>query len=326
MPKRDLAPIALFVLVAITSTFAEPSFSSRTNIGYVLVQSVPLLLVTVGQTAVVITAGIDLSVGQIVTFAGVLASSLMAPANGGPWVAVPVCLLAGAAIGVANALVIARFKLPPFLATLAAMFCLQGVNLALRPVPGGTIPNGFRTIATASVGFVPVAFLVVLMMLAALGVHLGRSALGLHMHALGGDEGRARLAGVSAGRVKAAVYVLSATLATLAGLFLAAQTGSGDPNIGTGYLFSSLTAAVLGGASLMGGRGTVWGAIAAALVLTIISNMLNLLGVVTYWQWIIQGAILVAALAGYQLLDWLDTARPSAARRPVPVGSPAAGA
>lgn len=310
MSKRDAAPIVLLLVVILGATAWEPDFSSSTNINHILLRAVPLLLVAVGQTLVVITAGIDLSVGETITFAAVLASWLMSPRYGGIWVAVPACLVAGAMIGTGNALMIARFKLPPFLATLAMMFCLQGLNLNLRPVPGGFIPEEFRSIATTQLGIVPVASLIVLVGLAAIAVHISRSRFGLHMYALGGDEEKARLAGVSPGKVKAGAYVLSSILATAAGLFLAALTGSGDPNIGSGYLFSSLTATVLGGASLMGGQGTVWGALASAFVLTILSNTLNLLGVVTYSQWIIQGVVLVAAVAGYQLLERSRTTAP----------------
>ncbi|HEU4744134.1 MAG TPA: hypothetical protein VFS61_02815, partial [Anaerolineales bacterium] len=117
------------------------------------------------------------------------------------------------------------------------------------------------------------------------------------------DEMRARLSGVSVRRIKFSVYVFSSVLASIAGLFLAARTGSGDPQIGSTYMFDSITATVLGGASLLGGLGTLWGALASGLILAMLANILNLLGVVTYWQWIIRGAILVLAVAAYSIMD-----------------------
>jgi ribose/xylose/arabinose/galactoside ABC-type transport system permease subunit len=283
-----------------------PNFATAGNIRNVLVQSVPLLLTTVGQTLVIITGGIDLSVGETVTLSTILASELMQPGYPGApgaLVAVIVCLLTGVLVGCANALMIGRLNLPPFLATLATMFCLQGLNLYLRPVPGGLVPTDFRSIATAQVGMVPLAPLLLLVLLGLLAVHFSRSRFGLQSYAVGGDEARARLSGVSLIRVKLGVYVMSGLLASIAGLFLAARTGTGDPHIGSTYVFDSITAAVLGGASLAGGRGSLWGALASALTLAVLANVLNLLGVVAYWQWIIRGIILVLAVAGYSLVE-----------------------
>ena len=300
---RNGAPVALLLIMVVVAVLLVPNFASTGNVRNVLVQSVPLLLTAVGQTLVIITGGIDLSVGETVTLSTILASGLMEQGPAGIPVAVAACLLAGALVGGANALMIGRLNLPPFLATLATMFCLQGVNLYLRPVPGGSVPPEFRVIATAQIGTVPVAPLVVLLLLGVLAFHFSRSRFGLQAYAVGGDEARARLSGVPVSRVKLGVYVASGLVASVAGLFLAARTGTGDPNIGSTYMFDSITATVLGGASLLGGRGTLWGALASALVLAMLSNVLNLLGVVTYWQWIIRGIILVLAVAGYSLLD-----------------------
>jgi ABC-type sugar transport system ATPase subunit/ribose/xylose/arabinose/galactoside ABC-type transport system permease subunit len=303
LATRDAAPVVLMLAIFALAMLGVPNFGSSGNIRNVLVQSVPLLLTTVGQTLVIITAGIDLSVGEIVTLSTIIASGLMQPGFGGILAAVLACLLAGVAVGAANAFMIGRLNLPPFLATLASMFCLQGLNLYLRPVPGGAVPLEYRSIATAHVGPIPAAAVVVLLLLSAMAFHFSRSRFGLQAHAVGVDENRAMLSGVSIRRVKLSVYVLSGLLASLAGLFLAARTGSGDPHIGSTYVFDSITATVLGGASLLGGLGTLWGALASGFVLAMLANILNLLGVITYWQWIIRGIILVLAVAGYSLLD-----------------------
>jgi len=297
--KRTVVPLLLLLFAVVVCTLWVPEFGSPTNVRNVLVQSVPLLLTSVGQTLVIITAGIDLSIGAVVTFSVVLASWLMQPEYGGIWVGVLGCVAAGLAIGVANALMVVRLDLPPFLATLATMFLLDGLSLTLRPVMGGSIPTEFRSVATASLGPAPLAPVVTLAVLIALAVHLSRSRFGLRLHAVGGDERKARLAGVSAGNVKFVVYVVASVLASIAGLFLAARVGIGDPNVGGTYQFDSITASVLGGTSLAGGLGTLWGAIAGALGLQIIGNSLNLLGVVAYWQWILKGSLLVIAVAAY---------------------------
>ncbi len=306
---RNGAPAVILLVMLMIAWLWVPNFATSGNIRNVLVQSVPLLLTTVGQTLVIITGGIDLSVGETVTLSTIIASGLMQPGYPGAPVAVVACLLAGVLVGCANALMIGRLNLPPFLATLATMFCLQGVNLYLRPVPGGSVPRDFRAIATAQIGTLPVAPIVALGVLGFLAMHFSRSRFGLQTYAVGGDEGRARLSGVSVGRVKLSVYVAAGLLASMAGLFLAARTGSGDPHIGSTYVFDSITATVLGGASLAGGRGSPWGALASALVLAVLANVLNLLGVITYWQWIIRGIILVLAVAGYSLLEVREKGR-----------------
>jgi ABC-type sugar transport system ATPase subunit/ribose/xylose/arabinose/galactoside ABC-type transport system permease subunit len=300
---REAAPMLLMLSIFALAMLFVPNFSGSGNLRNVLVQSVPLLLTAVGQTLVIITAGIDLSVGETVTFSTILASSLMGLDLIGIPLGVITCLLAGTLIGVANALMIGRLNLPPFLATLATMFCLQGLNLYLRPVPGGFVPREFRLIATARLGSMPIFPVIVVLLLGMLAFHFARARFGLQAHAVGADETRARLSGVSLQRVKLSVYVISSALASIAGLFLAARTGSGDPQIGSTYMFDSITATVLGGASLLGGLGTLWGALGSGLILAMLANILNLLGVVTYWQWIIRGAILVLAVAGYSIMD-----------------------
>lgn len=300
---RDAVPVLITLAIFALAMLFVPNFSGSGNLRNVLVQSVPLLLTAVGQTLVIITAGIDLSVGETVTLSTILASSLMGLENVGIPLGIIACLLAGSLIGAVNALMIGRLNLPPFLATLATMFCLQGLNLYLRPVPGGFVPLEFRSIAIARLGPIPIVPVIVVLLLGAIAFHFSRARFGLQAHAVGADETRARLSGVSISRVKLSVYVFSSVLASIAGLFLAARTGSGDPQIGSTYMFDSITATVLGGASLLGGLGTLWGALASGLILAMLANILNLLGVVTYWQWIIRGAILVLAVAGYSIMD-----------------------
>jgi ribose/xylose/arabinose/galactoside ABC-type transport system permease subunit/ABC-type multidrug transport system ATPase subunit len=303
---RESAPMLLMLGIFIMAMLFVPNFSGSGNLRNVLVQSVPLLLTAVGQTLVIITAGIDLSVGEVVTLSTILASSLMGLDLFGIPLGIVTCLLVGAMIGAINALMVGRLRLPPFLATLATMFCLQGLNLYLRPVPGGSVPLPFRLIATARLGSIPIFPVMIVLLLGMLAFHFARARFGLQTHAVGADETRTRLSGVSIQRIKLSVYVLSGILASIAGLFLAARTGSGDPQIGSTYVFDSITATVLGGASLIGGVGTLWGALASGLILAMLANILNLLGVVTYWQWIIRGAILISSVAAYSIMDLRD--------------------
>jgi ribose/xylose/arabinose/galactoside ABC-type transport system permease subunit len=300
--RRTAGPIVLLVVGALLACFLVPRFGTRINIGYFLLQSVPLLLTAVGQTLVIITGGIDLSVGACVTLSGVIASLVMDPANGGSLpLALAACVGAAVAVGLVNGLLIVRFNLPPFLATLGMTFFLAGINLYLRPVPGGHIARSFQDAATTRWGYIPATSFVTLVLLSLIAIYIDRSRFGLRLRAVGCNEKSARLAGVSIGEIKVTAYIGSALLASAAGLFIASRTGSGDPLVGNVYQLSSISAAVLGGVDLLGGRGTVWGAIAGALVLAMIGNVLNLLGVVAYWQWIVQGLILLLAVALYAI-------------------------
>lgn len=300
--RRTVGPIVLVVAGAFLAYCLVPRFGTRINIGYFLLQSVPLLLTAVGQTLVILTAGIDLSVGACVTLAGVAASLLMDPVNGGSVpLALAACLGAAVAVGLVNGLLIVRYNLPPFLATLGMTFFLAGINLYLRPVPGGHIARSFQDAAATRWGAIPATAAVTLILLSLIAAYIDRSQFGLRLRAVGWNENSARLAGVSPGAIKIAAYVGSALLASAAGLFIASRTGSGDPLVGNTYQLSSISAAVLGGIDLFGGRGTVWGAIAGAIALAMIGNVLNLLGVVAYWQWIVQGAVLLLAVALYAI-------------------------
>jgi ribose transport system permease protein len=298
--RRTVGPIVLVLVGACLAYLLVPRFGTRINIGYFLLQSVPLLLTAVGQTLVIITAGIDLSVGACVTLSGVIASLMMDPAIGGSVpLALAGCIGAAVAVGLINGLLMVRYNLPPFLATLGMTFLLAGANLYLRPVPGGHIARSFQDAASMRWGAIPTTAMVTLILLSLIAIYIDRSRFGLRLRAVGWNEKSARLAGVSPAAIKLMAYIGSALLASAAGLFIASRTGSGDPLVGNTYQLSSISAAVLGGVDLFGGRGTVWGAIAGAFVLAMIGNVLNLLGVVAYWQWIVQGLILLLAVALY---------------------------
>lgn len=310
MDQKPYVPIAILVTVVALASLFVPRFATPLNIGNVLVQSVPLMFVATGQTLVLLSGGMDLSVGEVVTLCTIIASSIMQPGPAGIALGVAACLLASSLVGAANGIGSSRLGLPPFLVTLGMMFALQGVNLFLRPTPGGSIPRAFRQIAQLQIGVVPVAALVTLLIVGAVAVHVRRSRFGLRLFAVGGDERRAHLAGISPHGVKISAYVACALLAALAGLFLAARTGSGDRFIGSSYGFDSITAAVMGGTSLSGGKGNLWGSVASALLLGVISNLLNLLHVVAYWQWIVKGMLLIVAVTMYTLGEVRGHGRP----------------
>ncbi|MEM4655190.1 MAG: ATP-binding cassette domain-containing protein [Thermosphaera sp.] len=298
----SLLPTIILCLLFLYGVILVENFTSRGNIRNILVQSLPLLITSAGQSLVIFTGGIDLSIGETVTLSSVIASYLMN--HYGIPLTVFLCILSGGLVGFLNYYMVGKLRLPPFLATLSTMFALQGVNIYLRPVPGGSISPSFRTVATARIGDLPIASLIVLLSMLFLAYHYSASKWGLHIRAVGYNENKAILCGINPTQIKKRVYIISSIFASLAGLFLAARTGSADPYIGKTYLFDSITATVLGGASLAGGSGTLWGTISSAYLLAILANILNLSGLIAYSQWIIRGSLLISAVILYTILDY----------------------
>ena len=299
-----------FILVVLAvNALAHGNFLAPGNLSNVLRQIAVNAILAVGQTFVIITAGIDLSVGSIVGLTGVV-MTLVANALpiGGPG-AFAVTLLAGLAIGCAagwvNALPVVRLGLPPFITTLAMMQIARGLALILahgQPIPLAN-PQPFAWIGTGYVlsgipGFPGISWQVVVMAVVAIvfAVLLGRTAFGRYVLALGGNEEAARLAGIDTQTVKTLVYVISGGCAAVGGLLLMARFSSGNPVNGTGAELQCIAAVVVGGTSLMGGRGTIIGTFFGALLIGVLNNVMNLLNIESYTQQIVLGAVILLAV------------------------------
>lgn len=252
--------------------------------------STPLLLVGLGEAVVIIAGGIDLSVGYMVSLTCVVVAT-SAPAFG-----IPLALVVGIAAGLVNGILITRFRLSALVTTLATGSFFFGVALHILPTPGGTVPGWVSGLAEANAGPVPVAvFLLVAVVVIAWAV-LYRVPAGRHLFAVGDNLEGARQSGVNDSRVRIGAYAAAGLLAAVAGIFLAGQTSSGDPNIGTPFTLNAIVVAVLGGTSLAGGVGTIGGVVAAAFVLSIISDIIFLTNASSYLQYIVSGGILVVVL------------------------------
>jgi ribose transport system permease protein len=255
--------------------------------------SLPLVFVAIGQSLVVLTGGIDLSVGGIVSLGvAVVAATSGAglPATIGWLVAV---LVIGTACGAANGFIVAKGRIAPILATLATLSVYSGLALKVLPVPGGSVAPEVRSVLTNP--DVPTGLLW-------LGVAIGgwlvlrRTRFGMRLFAIGSDEGAARAVGVPAGRVKVAVYALSGLCSGLAAVFYVSTTTSGDPNAGNPYILTSIAAVVVGGIAFSGGRGSALGAIAGAFALTLGVDVLFFAGIDPLYQSLFQGLFLVVAV------------------------------
>jgi ribose/xylose/arabinose/galactoside ABC-type transport system permease subunit len=301
-PRDVVARMGVWVALLVTlvvGVIAVPNFATAANADAILRQAAVLGVVALGQTFVVLTGGIDLSVGMLMGLVTVLANGIMA---GDPGLMVPVLLVAlvcGLLTGLANGLGITLARVDPLIVTLAMLSVLQGAIFLYTDRTVGSAPAAFRELAYGSIGPVPMPALVLGLLAVACWVVLTRTPFGRYVYALGSDPLNARRAGIPVDRVRLAAYVMCSLLAAVAGLLLAARLGSGFTGAGAGFELSSIVAVVVGGTALSGGRGGVTGTIAAVLLLTILSTMLNLLGVSPFAQRVINGVVIVVAVAVY---------------------------
>lgn len=306
---RAWTPVALqIVLIWVVSNYTasrSPAFLSEFNLNSLLLATLPLALVTMAQTNALLAGYLDISVGSIMTIGVIIASFIVTDdAPTGVVVLGGLAILgAGALIGLFNAVLVRWVKLPSIIATLATLSILDGIALSLRPIAAGLINFDVLDSLTASVGFVPIAFIVVLVAGILWDVLLYATPAGLALRAVGHDAQAARRVGAATTRLRVGALVVSGLMAAVASFFLAAQVGVGDPRAGSSYALTSLTAAVLGGSSLMGGRGTFIGAVVSALFLTLIMNVLPLLGLSSVVGSITIGVLLLLGLILYQVGD-----------------------
>jgi ribose/xylose/arabinose/galactoside ABC-type transport system permease subunit len=315
---RGALPLVLMsVLIVGLGAFAtvrQDAFLTSFNLNNLLLMAMPLALVTLGQTCALLVGGFDVSVATLMTFCVVVASYTISFETSG-WALLPGTLVVigvGLATGIFNAVLICVLKLPSIIATLGTFSILEGASLLLRDHPEGAISSDVIDRLTTSVSFVPIAFIAVVA-LAVLGdAWLYRTRTGLAMRAVGLDEASSRRIGISTTRTVILAFVLCSVMASLAGLYLAAQVQIGSPIVDLGFSLESIACAVLGGASLAGGRGSFVGALLAALFLSLIDNVLPLFQQPTEYSQITIGVLILLALVLYnspELLARLRTSR-----------------
>ena len=319
----------LIVAVGAFATVRQDAFLTSYNLNNLLLLTMPLALVSLGQTCALLVGGFDVSVAALMTFCVVIASYTMTFETSG-WALFPggLALIAvGLATGVFNAVIIRVLKLPSIIATLGTFSILEGASLLLRDHPEGPISSDAINGLTKSVSFVPIAFVAVVVLAVLADVWLYRTRTGLAMRAVGLDETSSRRLGMATGRMVMLAFVLCSLMASLAGFYLAAQVQIGSPLIGN-YGLESIAAAVLGGASLAGGRGSFVGALLAALFLSLIDNVLPLFHQPTEYSQMTIGVLILLALVLYQspeLLARLRTSRGGVGRLQAGEGDASAG-
>jgi ribose transport system permease protein len=302
--QRLLAFGALIVMLIVFSLLS-PNFLNFNNIVGILLATAVNGILALGVTFVIISGGIDLSVGTVMTFAAVVVGVVVTKMGLPVPLGVLAGLAAGAACGVANGFVIAKMKLPPFIATLGMFYITKGLALilsGLAPIYFNATPEFTQIAMGSALGAVvpaldiPNAVLILFAAAAVAAFILGRTVLGRYTFALGSNEEATRLSGVNVDRWKIAVYMLSGLFAGLAGIVIASRLNSAQPALGAGYELDAIAAAVIGGTSLRGGEGTIVGTIIGAFVISTLTNGLRILSVPQEWQTVVTGGIVILAV------------------------------
>jgi ribose/xylose/arabinose/galactoside ABC-type transport system permease subunit len=283
--------IALFVTVA---AMTSDVFLSQTNVTNLLRQMVTVGLLSFGMLVVILTGGIDLSVGSVVAFAGIITAGLVTD------LPIPLAMAVGVAcaiaFGIVNGTLVARFGLAPFVVTLAALTTIRGLAFVYSEVPIAPTDEAFLTLGSAMIGPIPLTTVIMATVFGVGGIFLGRTPAGRSIIAIGGNAETVRLAGINVRRHVIAAYAISGACAGLAGVILASRVGIAQPSVGVAFELDAIAACVIGGASLAGGRGSAKATFGGVLILVLINNLLNLYGVQSFWQQVLKGLIIIAVI------------------------------
>ena len=293
--KPNLVFVLAVAALTVFASVATDTFLTERNLTSVSRQIVTNGFLSLGMLLVILTGGIDLSVGAVVAFAGLLAAGLQAYV---PWpVAILVALAMGLLVGAVNGVLVARFKLQPFIATLATMGSLRGLLYMYSETPQYPADPLFRSLLGGGfIGPLPVPTLLFLIALPVVWFYLSHTVSGRAVYAIGVNPEAVRLAGINVRRHVTAAYVASGFLAALAGVLLASRVGVAQPSVGVGYELDAIAAVVIGGGILGGGGGTAIGVLGGVLALAAVDNVLNLFNVESYYQQFLKGMIILVAV------------------------------
>jgi ribose transport system permease protein len=308
LPWRRFQSLLALALMVVALALLSDNFLTADNGWNILRQISVNLCLSIGMTLVILSGGIDLSVGAILGFAGAIAAGLLKQGvtltalgvrlEFTPAGAMVAGILAGAACGWINGAAITRFRLPPFVATLGMLSIARGLTMLWTGgFPITSLGSSFGFLGTGAVLGMPMPVWIMLALVGVFVVLTQRTRFGRHVYAVGGNERAARLTGLNVPRIKLAVYTLAGALAGVAGLIVTARLDSAQPNAGLGYELDSIAAVVIGGTSLAGGRGTVTGTVLGCLIIGVLNNGLFLLNVSPFWQQVIKGAVILIAVA-----------------------------
>ncbi|MGO1410416.1 MAG: ABC transporter permease [Microbacterium sp.] len=290
----------VLVLIVVIAFFAYRSarFATPDNVVTILIAAAPFALIALGQTLVILTGGIDLSVGSVIALSAMAGAYAAKAMPDQLFLALAVAILVGAVAGAVNGFVVSILDVPPFIATLGMLTLASGLAYVIgggAPING--LPQNFSQFANTEILGLTIPVILMIIGIVGFGIMMRRTKFGMHVYAVGGNEQASRIAGIKTGRVKFLVYTISGALAGVSGIMLASRTINGSPSLGVGYELDAIAAVVIGGASLMGGRGTIWGTALGLLMIQTLNNGLDILTVPAYWQDVVKGLLIVAAVS-----------------------------
>jgi ribose transport system permease protein len=295
-----VGPWVILLLLVVVSTVISPDFLSTTNLLNILRQAAPLMIVALGQTLVILVGGIDVSVGALIATTTVIGGSLMRDSDALILPTVLIVMGVGVVVGLIHYVFIVRFRTDALVTTLGTMLILTGLNLIYTGgAPRSNVPDLFRQLSEGRLIGVPIIVIIALTLAAALAYGLHRSTFGRRVYAVGSNRSAARLAGIRAHRVEGLAYVACSVLAVLAGLALLARIGTGDTAAGEGMELDAIAAVLIGGTAFGGGKGRIEGTVAGVLILTVLFNIFNLMGISRFAHLIVKGVVVIVGVALY---------------------------
>ena len=284
------------VLLCIVITKVTPTFLSVSNITNVFTQVSVNAIIAIGMTFVILTGGIDLSVGSTLAISGAVGASIV-KSTGNVFLAIIVAAVIGIAVGLINGLLVSKGKLQAFIVTLATMTIFRGATLVFTEgTPISKLPEALVKIGNGKLGFMPIPVIITIIIAIIAVYALSQTRFGRYLYALGGNEEASRLSGINTDKIKTLVYVVSGFASAIAGVIITSRIGSASPNAGTGFELDAIAAVVIGGTSLAGGEGTITGTLIGALIIGVLNNGLNLMNVSPFYQSIVKGLVILIAV------------------------------
>ncbi|HEL0583570.1 TPA: ribose ABC transporter permease [Streptococcus equi subsp. zooepidemicus] len=304
----ELTTLIALVGLMIVITIINPSFLTTNNLLNLLLQVTANGFIAFGMTFVILTGGIDLSVGSSLALSSALAAGLIGGGLPVP-VAIVLAICLGGLFGMLNGLLIAYGKLAPFIVTLATMTIFRGATLVYtngNPVTKGLSDSFlFQFLGQGYIVGIPFPVILMFLVFVILAILLHKTAFGKAVYALGGNEKAAYISGIKLNKVKIIIYTISGMMASLSGLIITSRLSSAQPTVGASYEMDAIAAVVLGGTSLSGGKGRIWGTLIGALIIGVLNNGLNIIGVSAFWQQVVKGIVILIAV----LLDRFKVAK-----------------
>ncbi len=299
--KQAIPSLVIMVFMVGAASAMSSRFFTAANLRNVLTQTAVLAIVSAAQCFALLIGGIDMSVSSVISVSTIFVAMFSHSGPAGLAFAIALALAVGAFTGFVNGMGIVRFQIPAMIITISTQAFLKGIALILMPSSGGKVNQAFVKVIKTRVGIFSVAFLLAVLTYASAWLVLHYTRFGRRIYAVGNGELYAEQSGIDTKKITVMVYVLSGLIAAFGGIILSARISSGNPLVGDSYAMDSVAAAVIGGISMNGGVGTIAGTLSGAVILTLINNIMNSMGISPYYQYILKGALLMFSLMLFQI-------------------------